>query len=306
MDRSQLFDPTKREKIINPLCERSTLNDLRRRHVFAFSKGLGQNFLVNPRIPYQIVQASEIDESFGVLEIGPGIGALTYELAKAAKKVVAIEIDRSLEPILAETLPFPNVEVMFADFMNIDVGALIEEKFPNMKVAVVANLPYYITTPIVMKLLETRDIRVDVITVMVQTEVAERLCAPPGSDDSGAVSLAVEYYSEPKIMFKVPSGNFMPMPKVDSAVIRMKIRNEAPVMCNDVKLMFELIKLAYGQRRKTLVNAVGNSGKYSKRLIGDVLESMKLSREIRGERMTLSQFAILADALMGHENTSIV
>ena len=284
-------------RITNPLCERETINELRRRHVFAFNKGLGQNFLVNARIPWQIVHGAGIDESWGVLEIGPGIGCMTYELARHAGRVVAVEIDAALLPILAETLPFSNVEIVHADFMELDLAALLPRWFGDRPVAVVANLPYYITTPIVMRLLEQAPPPLKRVTVMVQREVAERLCAPPGSPDSGAISLAVEYHSQPRILFKVPAANFVPMPKVESAVVRMDLREQPPVRCKNVSAMFRLIKLGFGQRRKTLVNAVGNQGGIPKTVLGDALERLHLPRDIRAERMTLAQFAALTDIL---------
>ncbi|MBQ3077783.1 MAG: ribosomal RNA small subunit methyltransferase A [Clostridia bacterium] len=283
--------------ITNPLCERETINELRRRHVFAFNKGLGQNFLVNARIPWQIVRSAGLDENWGALEIGPGIGCLTYELARRAGRVLAVEIDQNLLPILAETLPFDNVEILHADFMDLDLHDLLPRCFGDAPVAVVANLPYYITTPIVMRLLENAPKQLRSITVMVQLEVAERLCAPPGTADSGAISLAVQYYAQPRILFKVPAANFVPMPKVESAVVRMDLRDVPPVQCRDVKRMFSLIRQGYGQRRKTLVNAVGNQGDIAKSRIGDALETLRLPRDIRAERMTLAQFAALADLL---------
>ncbi|NLT58681.1 MAG: 16S rRNA (adenine(1518)-N(6)/adenine(1519)-N(6))-dimethyltransferase RsmA [Clostridiales bacterium] len=282
----------------NPLCERETINALRRKHLFAFNKGLGQNFLCNPRIPRDIVRGAGIDEQFGVLEIGPGIGCLTYELAKQAGQVVAVEIDARLIPILRETLPFDNVQIVQADFMEVALHQALFQWFGARPVAVVANLPYYITTPIVMRLLEQAPMQLRSVTVMVQREVAERLCAPPGSDACGAISLTVDYYSKARILFKVPADSFVPMPKVDSAVVRFDLREHPPVDCRDVAEMFNLIKLGFGQRRKTLVNAVGNQGRFAKSRIAESLEQMGLSREIRAERMTLSQFARLTDLLL--------
>ena len=287
------------EPIQNPLCERAVLDSLRRRHLFSFNKGLGQNFLINPNIPYGIVKGSGVNGDTAALEVGPGIGCLTYELARHARKVVAVEIDRALLPILAETLPFENVEIVHADFLQLDLHRLLPQWFGNLPVAVVANLPYYITTPIVMRLLEDAPPQLRSVTVMVQREVARRLCAPPGSPDSGAISLAVEYYSEPRILFDVPAANFVPMPKVESCVVQMDLRARPAVACGDPAAMFDLIKLGFGQRRKTMVNAVGNSGRYAKTAVGDALQRIGLSRDLRAERLTLSQFAILADLLQG-------
>ncbi len=285
------------EPIFNPLCDRKTILDLRRRHLFAFNKGLGQNFLINPRIPWQIVRGAAIDEEWGVLEIGPGIGCMTYELAKVAGKVVAVEIDAALLPILAETLPYDNVTVVHADFMELDLARCLPEWFGDRPVAVVANLPYYITTPILMRLLEQAPPQLRRITVMVQREVAERLCAPSGSSDSGAISLAIEYHSRARTLFRVPASSFLPMPKVESAVVRMDLRDEPPVSCCDEAAMFRLIRLGFGQRRKTLVNALGNQGGLPKPLLGDALESLHLPRDVRAERMTLAQFAALTNLL---------
>jgi len=285
--------------IVNPLCSPDTISALRRKHLFAFNKSLGQHFLINPRIPYNIVRASGVDGGMGVLEIGPGIGCLTFELAKQAARVVAVEIDGALLPVLQETLPFDNVFVVHADVMKLDLHDLFPKWFGNLPVAVVANLPYYITTPIVMQLLENAPPLLQTVTVMVQLEVANRLCAPPGTPDSGAISLAVDYYSRARFLFKVPAANFVPMPKVDSAIVRFDLRREPPVRVSDTKLMFELIKQGFGQRRKTLVNAIGNQGVYPKTELAQALDRMKLPQDIRAERMTLQQFAALTDILTG-------
>lgn len=288
------------EPIQNPLCEREVVDRLRRKYLFNFNKGLGQNFLINPRIPYGIVKGSGVDGTVCALEIGPGIGCLTYELARHAKQVVAVEIDRALLPVLAETLPFDNLQIVHADILQLDLHDLFPRWFGDAPVAVVANLPYYITTPIVMKLLEQPPPTLRSVTVMVQKEVAQRLCAPPGSPDSGAISLAVDYYSQPRILFDVPAANFVPMPKVESAVVRLDLREQPAVRCHDPEAMFQLIKLGFGQRRKTMVNAVGNSGIHAKTAVGNALERLGLTRDIRAERLTLAQFAMLTDLLQGH------
>lgn len=291
---------TPAQRIVNPLCERETINALRRQFGFAFNKGLGQNFLVNPRIPWQIVQEADIDASWGVLEIGPGIGCLTYELAQHAGRVAAVEIDAALLPILEQTLPFDNVHVVHADFMKLDLADWVCRQFGDRPVAVVANLPYYITTPILMRLLEQAPPQLRRIVVMVQREVAVRLCAPSGSPEGGAISLAVEYRSLPRILFRVPPGCFMPAPKVESAVVRMDLRTSPAVSCSNPDAMFRLIRQGFGQRRKTLVNALGNQGPFSKALLGDALDALHLARDIRAERMTLAQFAALTDFLLNH------
>ena len=207
------------------LTDLSTIRALCERHGFSLSKQFGQNFIVNPGVCPKIVEASGIDESFGVIEIGPGVGVLTKELAKRAKKVVAVEVDERLPAILTETLAeFPNVRVVLGDVLKTDLAALIRDEFPGLRVAVCANLPYYITSPIVMKLLEDK-LPIEHITVMVQHEAAQRLCAEPGTREAGAVTYAVHYYAQPKLLFTVSPGSFYPAPKVTSAVIRLTLQH---------------------------------------------------------------------------------
>ena len=229
--------------VIRALCEK---------YDFALSKGFGQNFIINPGIPTKIVDASGVDKRYGVIEIGPGIGVLTKELAKRAAKVVSIEVDERLPPLLAETMAgVDNFKLVLQDVLKVDLGAVTKHR----PFTVAANLPYYITSPIVMKLLEER-LPIEHITVMVQKEAAARLCAPVGSRDAGAVTVAVNYYADAKKLFDVSAGSFMPAPKVDSSVIRLDIRPDPPVEISDEKFFFRVVKAAFGQRRKTASNSL--------------------------------------------------
>lgn len=275
-----------------------TIKMLLRAHGKQLQKSLGQNFLVDSTVPYEIAQQANVS-GCGVLEIGPGIGCLTVELGREAEKVVAVEIDQGLLPILDETLAgFSNVKVICGDIMKLDLPALLKEEFGDLPVRVCANLPYYITTPIVMKLLEER-LPMESVTVMVQKEVAQRLCASPGGKEFGAVTLAVQYYSQPELLFSVPSQSFFPAPKVDSAVLTLHIRKEPPVSVSDEKKLFQLIKTAFSQRRKTLVNCLLSSGRYQLDKAGAeaLLEGMGLSRTVRGEVLSLEQYAVLCETL---------
>ena len=270
-----------------------------KKYGFSFQKRFGQNFLIDSHVLDKIVDAAGITKNDGVIEIGPGIGTMTQLLCERAAKVVAIEIDRQLIPILEETLSgYDNVRTVNADVMKIDLQDLIAEEFSGMNVKVVANLPYYITTPIVMELLEKR-LPVDDITIMVQKEVAMRMQAGPGTKDYGALSLAVGYYAKTYIAANVPPNCFMPRPKVGSCVIRLTVRKEPPIDVSDEKLMFALIRAAFNQRRKTLVNAVGNSQlNISKEKMGEALSAAGLSPTVRGEQLDLERFALLADFLV--------
>ena len=270
-----------------------------KKYGFTFQKRFGQNFLIDEHVLSKIVDAALIDEGDGVIEIGPGIGTMTQRLCERAAKVVAIEIDRELMPILSETLSqYDNVKVINGDVMKTDLDALIKEEFGSMTVRVVANLPYYITTPIVMELLEQR-LPIESITIMVQKEVAERMQALPGTKDYGALSLAVQYYAETYIAANVPQNCFMPRPKVGSCVIRLAVRDTAPVEVKDEKHMFMLIRAAFNQRRKTLANAVANhpgSG-HSKEEVYEALRNLGFPDTIRGEALDLKQFAELSNIL---------
>ncbi len=270
-----------------------------KKYDFSVQKKFGQNFLIDEHVLDKIIDAAQIDVTYGVIEIGPGLGTMTRRLAALSKKVVAIEIDRQLIPILSDTLSdCDNVKVINADVMKTDLGSLIDEEFGNMPVKVVANLPYYITTPIVMSLLEGR-FAIESITIMIQKEVAERMRAVPGSKDYGALSLAVGYYADAYIAANVPPNCFMPRPKVGSCVIRLNVRKEPFVSVRDEKQMFALIRGAFNQRRKTLVNAVANYEglSYKKEEIEEALKKLDLSPSIRGEALDLQQFAALSDIL---------
>ncbi len=271
------------------------IRDLLSRHGFRFEKKLGQNFLINPSVCPRMAKLSGADKTSGVLEVGPGIGVLTRELALVAGKVVAIELDERLLPVLAETLAEEkNVIVVPGDVLKLDLHALIREQFPDQPVQVCANLPYYITSPIIMSLLESR-LPVESITVMVQREAAVRLCAKPGTRACGAVSLAVQYYAEPEMLFSVSGGSFLPAPKVDSAVIRLKIRKTPACEVRDEKRLFSLIRAAFEQRRKTLPNALMTAG-YSKEENLKALDAAGVPVTARAEQLTLQQFADLSNA----------
>ena len=239
---------------MEPLTNRSVIRDLLQRHVFTFSKALGQNFIINPSICPRIAEQGGAAAGVGVIEIGAGIGVLTAELARRAQRVVCIEIDSRLLPILSETLAdFSNVSIVNKDVLKVDLPALIAREFAGMEVVVCANLPYYITSPILMALLEQR-LPIRSVTVMVQKEAAQRICAPPGTRESGAISAAVWYYSQPRLLFPVSRGSFLPAPAVDSAVIRLDIRAAPPVAVADEALFFAVVRGAFGQRRKTILN----------------------------------------------------
>ena len=263
----------------------------------AFKKSLGQNFIIDETVCPRMAE-SAADSETGVLEIGPGIGVLTRELARCAKKVRTIELDRSLEPILKQTLgDLENTEVIFGDAMKLDLEELIKNEFSDCKrVCVCANLPYYITSPIIMKLLESR-LPIDEIIVMVQKEAAERLCASVSSREAGAVTVAVEYYAESEILFGVGRDSFMPPPKVDSAVIRLKCRKEPPVSVPDERKFFSLVKACFAQRRKTLQNTVSSTLHIEKALLSQCLEEMGLDSAVRAEKLKLWELAQLSTLL---------
>ncbi|MCM1044758.1 MAG: 16S rRNA (adenine(1518)-N(6)/adenine(1519)-N(6))-dimethyltransferase RsmA [Candidatus Gastranaerophilales bacterium] len=276
----------------------NTIAVLQKYH-FIFRKKFGQNFLIDPSVLERIVDAAQITDEDCVLEIGPGIGTLTQYLAERAREVVAVEIDRDLISILGDTLSaYQNVTVINADILKVDIRQLVEEKNGGRPIKVVANLPYYITTPIIMGLLESR-VPLQNITVMVQREVAERMQEGPGSKEYGALSLAVQYYAYPEIVANVPPNCFMPRPKVGSAVVRMTRYEQPPVQVQDEKWMFAIIRASFNQRRKTLVNGLSNAPelKLSKEKVSEALEQMGLSSTVRGETFTLQQFAILSDLL---------
>ena len=265
---------------------------------FDFQKKFGQNFLIDERVLEKIISAAEVNKDDFVLEIGPGIGTMTQYLAENAREVMAVEIDKNLIPILSDTLSaYDNVSILNADILKVDIAKIVEEKNGGKPVKVVANLPYYITTPIIMGLFENQ-VPVDSITIMVQKEVADRMQVGPGTKDYGALSLAVQYYAKPKIVANVPPNCFMPRPKVGSAVIRLERYEKPPVEVKNEKLMFRIIRASFNQRRKTLVNGLKNSQEipFSKEQIEQALGMCGLSLSVRGEALTLAQFAQLANA----------
>ena len=269
------------------------------KYEFMFQKKFGQNFLIDTHVLEKIISAAGITKNDCVLEIGPGIGTMTQYLAENAGHVVAVEIDRNLIPILKETLAdYDNVTVINEDILRVDIKALAEEYNGGKPIKVVANLPYYITTPIIMGLFES-GVPIDNITVMVQKEVADRMKEGPGSKDYGALSLAVQYYAEPEIVVNVPSNCFIPRPNVGSAVIRLTRHKEMPVEVKDPALMFKIIRASFNQRRKTLQNGLGNAPElpYTKEQIAAAIAEMGLTPTIRGEALSLAQFAQLSDIL---------
>lgn len=266
-----------------------TVRDILSRHGFSFSKGLGQNFIINPDICPRIAENGNAAEGFGILEIGTGIGVLTAELAKRAEKVTAIEIDQRLLPILDETLAdFDNVKIINQDVMKCDLNKIIAEEFAGLKVAVCANLPYYITSPIIMMLLESR-LPIESITVMVQKEAAQRLCAKVGSRESGAITVGVNYFGTVKNLFGVSRGSFMPSPNVDSAVIRIDVNNEPRLSEEDEKYFFSVVKCGFSQRRKTLANALSSQMGIDKQKVYDSLKCIGLPETARIEQLTMDQ-----------------
>jgi 16S rRNA (adenine1518-N6/adenine1519-N6)-dimethyltransferase len=280
------------------LTDVSTIRSLFKKHNFNLSKSFGQNFLIDEQIPKDIVKGAGINNQTGIIEIGPGIGVLTRELCKAAKKVVAVEIDNGLMPILKETLAdFLNVSVIFGDVLKIDLKKLIEDEFKTMDVCVCANLPYYITTPIIMALLEQK-LPLKSITVMVQKEVALRLCADETSKDYGAISLTVRYFCNPRLLFYVSSQQFLPAPKVDSAVIRLDVLDKPAVNPADEKLLFKIIKASFSQRRKTLANSLSNMTGYDKKFIEQCLTQMGKNVNIRGEQLSLQDYCMLSNKIL--------
>lgn len=276
----------------------NTIAVLQKYH-FNFQKKFGQNFLIDTTVLDRIISSAEITKEDCVLEIGPGIGTMTQYLAERAGSVVAVEIDKELLPILEETLQdYDNVTVINDDILKVDINRLVEEKNGGRPIKVVANLPYYITTPIIMGLFESR-VPLKSITIMVQKEVADRMQVGPGTKDYGALSLAVQYYAKPEIVANVPPNCFIPRPNVGSAVIRLTRYEEPPVKVKDEKKMFSLIRASFNQRRKTLVNGLGNAGLpgITKESASAALEQMGLSPTVRGEALTLEQFAQLSDLI---------
>ncbi len=273
--------------------------DVLQKYNFNFQKKFGQNFLIDTHVLEKIVSSAQIKKDDMVLEIGPGIGTLTQYLCEQARKVVAVEIDKNLIPILQDTLSeYSNVRIIQEDILKVDIRKLAEEENDGRPIKVVANLPYYITTPIIMGLFESQ-VPIDSITIMVQKEVAQRMQVGPGTKEYGALSLAVQYYAKPEIVANVPPNCFIPRPNVGSAVIRLTRHTEPRVAVTDEKLMFRLIRASFNQRRKTLQNGIKNSSElqFSKEQVAEALKKMNLPENVRGETLTLEQFAKLSDLL---------
>lgn len=282
---------------MNRLSDIGTIKNILSRHGFTFSKSLGQNFLINPSVCPRMAELSGAGKCVGVIEIGPGIGVLTNELCKLADRVVAIELDKRLLPVLKETLAeYDNLKVINADVLEINLHKLIEDEFSGMEIIVCANLPYYITSPVIMKLLEEK-LPISAITVMVQKEAAQRICAEVGSRQSGAVTVSINYYAKPEMLFPVSAGSFMPAPKVDSAVIRLNVLSEPPVKVNDEKKFFSVVKASFAQRRKVISNSLSSGLSLSKEKTAEILEKAGVSLNARAEKLSLQDFADIANNL---------
>ena len=280
---------------MNGLSNIGTIKEILGRHGFTFSKGLGQNFLVNPSVCPRMAEECGADSGVGVLEVGPGIGVLTHELCLRADKVVSVELDQRLPEVLAETLAeHKNFKLVSGDIMEIDVRKLIEEEFKGLDVVVCANLPYYITSPIIMKFLEEK-LPIKSLTVMVQKEAADRLTAKVGSRESGAVTVAVAYYSAPEFLFNVSRGSFMPSPNVDSAVIKLNISDKPNVEVKNEKDFRKVVKAGFSQRRKTLSNSLSSGLGISKQDANSLIEKANLAPSIRAEKLSLEDFGRLTD-----------
>ena len=289
---------TKKERNAMDLCNIQQVKALLSRHGFHFSKSLGQNFLIESWVPQQIAAACGADKSCGVLEIGPGIGPLTRELARRAGKVVCLELDKSLKPILEETLAdCPNASVLFQDVTKTDCAGLVRDQFAELTPMVCANLPYNITTPVITQLLECHAFRS--VTVMIQREVAKRICAQPGTADYGAFSLLCQYHAKCEYLFEVPKECFLPAPKVTSAVVRLEVLDQPPVAVANEALFFRVVRAAFAQRRKTLLNALSSAfgDKMTKEQIASCISSCNLPATVRGEKLGLVEFAQLSAAL---------
>ncbi len=279
------------------LSDINVIRSVMAKHGVTFNKGLGQNFLIDPDVCPAMAEAAGLDENTCAVEIGPGVGVLTAELAKRAGKVLSFEVDERLLPVLDETLSeFSNVEIINQDILKADLEAIFEEKCNGMDIAVCANLPYYITSPIIMLFLENK-LPVKSITVMVQKEAADRLCAEVGSRDAGAVTVAVNYFANSEELFFVPKESFLPPPKVNSEVIRLTVRKEPPVKVADEKFFFKVVKAAFSQRRKTAENSISSGLSVNKAVVADALEKAGLEKTVRAEKLTMEDFATLAEIL---------
>lgn len=278
----------------------TNINDIKEllgRHGFRFSKSMGQNFLTAAWVPEDIADSAELDENTGVLEVGPGIGCLTEQLSMRAGKVLAVELDNALRPVLKETLAgCDNVEIVFGDVLKQNLNELVREKMPDMRYAVCANLPYNVTTPLITAFLEAGCF--DTVTVMIQREVARRICAKPGTADYGAFTVLVNWYAEPEMLFDVPPSCFIPQPKVTSSVIRLRLREKPPVEVLDKDIFFRVVRGAFGMRRKTLNNALSAAfGEISKENIGNLLIKCGFDPKIRGEMLSIGDYAKIADGI---------
>ena len=279
------------------LSDIGVIKSVLQRHGFTFSKALGQNFIVNPSVCPRIAEEGGAREGVGVLEVGAGIGVLTAELAKRADKVVCVELDTRLLPVLDETLAdYDNIKIINGDILKVDLHKILEEEFGDMPVIVCANLPYYITSPVIMRLLESR-LNIESVTVMVQKEAAVRLCADVGSRDSGAVTVAVNFYSEAQKLFDVSRGSFMPAPNVDSAVIRLDIRKEVSVEVTDEKFFFSMVRSAFSQRRKTASNGISSGLGMPKQTVIEAIENAGLPLTVRAESLTMEELGNLCEEL---------
>ena len=278
------------------LCNKNHIQALLSRHGFHFSKALGQNFLIDGSVPLRIAEGCGADRDCGVLEIGPGIGPLTQQLAKRAAKVVSVELDRRLYPVLAETMgEFDNFTLVEGDIMKCDLQALAEEHFGGLRPILCANLPYNITTPLLTKVVESG--LFESVTVLIQKEVAQRICAKPGTADYGAFSLLMQYYTEPELLFTVPNTCFLPPPKVTSAVIHCPARKEPPVKVKSEASLWRAVKAGFAQRRKTLVNSLQSGHPLPKDVLAEAIAACGLPADVRGEKLSLADYARLADAL---------
>lgn len=281
---------------MNNLSDIGVIKEILGKHGFTFSKSLGQNFLINPSVCPKMAELSGAGKGVGVIEIGPGIGVLTNELCKLSDKVVAIELDKRLLPVLDETLAeYDNIKIINSDVLELDLNKLIEEEFNGMEVVVCANLPYYITSPVIMKLLESK-LPIKAITVMVQKEAALRICAEVGSRASGAVTVAVNYYAKPQMLFGVSAGSFMPAPKIDSAVMRLDVLKKPPVETDEQKF-FAVVKSAFSQRRKTVANSLSSGLGIEKAMVISLLESSDIPINARAEKLSMQNFADIANNL---------
>lgn len=278
----------------------TVIRDIFERHGFSFNKNLGQNFLVNPSVCPKIAEMGNAQHGWGILEIGTGVGVLTHELAKRADKVAAIEIDSRLIPVLGETLAeHDNVKIINEDVMKADLAKIISENFAGLKVGVCANLPYYITSPVIMLLLESR-LPIESVTVMVQKEAGKRLCAEMGTRDAGAVTAAVRYYSEPKLLFNVSRGSFMPAPNVDSCVIRLDIKKETELKISDEAFFFKVVRGAFSQRRKNICNSISSSLGLPKQTVIEAVTAAEISETARAEQLKMTDFAVIAENLLSN------